>query len=192
MEAERRSSLVSNANYRIHVDLTRGAETFRSTTTITFDAKEGESTFLDLIAPSVLSVTLNGEELDPAAVFKDCRIGLQGLKAHNEVTVVADCAYSHTGEGLHRSVDPTDHNVYLYTQFEVMDARRVFAAFDQPDIKAVFQFSIDAPKSWTVVNTMPGTHEPLEGRTTQPGTLEQGGSEPGIVLTTVQEIGRAS
>lgn len=178
VEAERRSSLVSNANYRIHVDLTRGAETFRSTTTITFDAKEGESTFLDLIAPSVLSVTLNGEELDPAAVFKDCRIGLQGLKAHNEVTVVADCAYSHTGEGLHRSVDPTDHNVYLYTQFEVMDARRVFAAFDQPDIKAVFQFSIDAPKSWTVVNTMPGTHEPLEGRTTQPGTLEQGGSEP--------------
>ena len=59
--------------------------------------------------------------------------------------MVADFAYTNTGEGLHRFVDPVDGEVYLYSQFEVPDSRRVFAVFEQPDLKATFQFTVTAP-----------------------------------------------
>ena len=64
--------------------------------------------------------------------------------------VDAQCAYSRTGEGLHRFVDPEDGEVYLYTQYEPADARRVFANFEQPDLKAPFRFEVTAPEGWTV------------------------------------------
>ena len=92
-------------------------------------------------------MTLNGDALDPAEVFADSRIALPGLlEGRNVLRVVADCAYTNTGEGLHRFVDPVDEQAYLYTQFEVPDARRVFACFEQPDLKATFQFTVKAPE----------------------------------------------
>ena len=133
VEAGERKAVVSAPiHYWVSLDLTVGAEDFASTTKVTFDAQAGASTFLDLIANQVTEVVLNGEVLDPAAVFVDSRIELNNLKDHNEVVVKAMCQYSNTGEGLHRSVDPADGNVYLYSQFEVPDARRVYAVFDQP------------------------------------------------------------
>ena len=156
VEAEERKSIVfAPIHYTVALDLTRSARTFESITTITFGAKPGERTFLDLIADGVHEITLNGESLDPDVVFADHRIALADLKEQNEVTVKADCVYSNTGEGLHRSVDPSDGNVYLYSQFEVPDARRVYAVFDQPDLKAVFDFSVLAPQSWIVTSNMP-------------------------------------
>ncbi|BDZ49972.1 aminopeptidase N [Frondihabitans sucicola] len=98
------------------------------------------------------SVTLNGSELDPAAVSDGVRIQLDSLAASNVLTVVADAEYTNTGEGLHRFVDPVDDEVYLYSQFEVPDSRRVFAVFEQPDLKATFQFTITAPARWEVVS----------------------------------------
>jgi len=152
-EARERARLIAVDTYRIELDLSGakadGASTFRSVSTIRFSCSSpGASTFLDLIAPSVESVTLNGRELDPAVVFQDSRISLSGLEASNSVTVVASCAYSHSGEGLHRFVDPADGQVYLYTQFEPADARRLYANFEQPDLKASFEFEITAPAGW--------------------------------------------
>ena len=132
IEAGERKAVVSAPiHYWVSLDLTVGAKNFGSATKVTFDAQPGSSTFLDLIADEVSEVVLNGESLDPAAVFVDSRIELNNLKDHNEVVVKATCQYSNTGEGLHRSVDPADGNVYLYSQFEVPDARRVYAVFDQ-------------------------------------------------------------
>ncbi|KFJ06887.1 aminopeptidase N [Bifidobacterium thermophilum] len=171
-EAQERKSIVkAPVHYTVSLDLTQGAEDFGSTTTITFGASTGQSTFLDLIADEVRSVTLNGRSLDPATVFSDHRILLAGLLEHNEVTVEARCQYSHTGEGLHRSVDPSDGNVYLYTQFEVPDARRVYAVFDQPDVKAIFDFHVLAPQSWIVTSNMPVTSTEDVDRLTADGTL---------------------
>jgi aminopeptidase N len=154
-EARERARLITVDTYRIALDLSgakaSGAETFRSVSTIRFTHAEpgpGASTFLDLIAPRVESVTVNGRSLDPDAVFRDSRIELTGLAAQNEVTVVASCAYSRSGEGLHRFVDPADGQVYLYTQFEPADARRLYANFEQPDLKASFVFDITAPAGW--------------------------------------------
>src|SRR5690606_41034680 len=101
-EAAERAEHITTHAYEVDLDLTTGDEVFRSTTVLRFDAEAGRSTFVDLIAPRVLEVTLNGEALDPAAVFVDSRIQLDELALSNELRVVADCAYTNTGEGLHR------------------------------------------------------------------------------------------
>ncbi len=168
-EATARAGLVAVDTYEVHLDLTTGAEVFRSTTVVRFEAAvAGASTFIDLVAPAVVSVELNGRQLDPAAVADGTRIQLDDLVADNTLRVVADCAYMNTGEGLHRFVDPVDKETYLYSQFEVADAKRVFAVFDQPDLKATFAFSMTAPNHWTVVSNQPTpAPEPLpEGRAT--------------------------
>ena len=166
-EAARRAALLHVSDYRVSLDLGNAtdpeAKTFGSTSTIAFTCAEpGASTFLDLIAPSVRSVTLNGVELDPDEVFADSRVRLDGLKAENTVTVVADCAYSRTGEGLHRFADPVDGRVYLYTQFEPADARRLYANFEQPDLKASFTFDVKAPAGWYIAgNSAPAKRSPV-------------------------------
>ncbi|MFI5986322.1 aminopeptidase N [Streptomyces sp. NPDC051555] len=158
-EAQQRAKLLTIDSYEIDLDLSGAQEggTFRSATTVRFEASEaGAESFIDLVAPSVREIVLNGTALDAAAVFQGSRIALPGLLAgSNELRVVADCAYTNTGEGLHRFVDPVDEQAYLYTQFEVPDARRVFASFEQPDLKAAFQFTVTAPEGWTVISNSP-------------------------------------
>ncbi|MFD5187154.1 aminopeptidase N [Streptomyces sp. NPDC058357] len=164
-EAQERARLLTVDAYEIDLDLSGAQEggTYRSVTTVRFDSAEaGAETFIDLIAPAVHEVELNGKALDVAAVFRDSRIALPHLVAgSNELKVVADCAYTNTGEGLHRFVDPVDQQAYLYTQFEVPDARRVFASFEQPDLKATFRFTVKAPTGWTVISNSP-TPEPRD------------------------------
>ncbi|MFG1672128.1 aminopeptidase N [Streptomyces sp. Y7] len=164
-EAQQRAKLLTVDSYEIDLDLSGAQEggTYRSVTTVRFDvAENGADSFIDLVAPTVHEVTLNGDALDAAEVFKDSRIALPGLLAgRNVLRVVADCAYTNTGEGLHRFVDPVDQQAYLYTQFEVPDARRVFASFEQPDLKATFQFTVKAPEGWTVISNSP-TPEPKD------------------------------
>ncbi|MEU3371624.1 aminopeptidase N [Streptomyces sp. NPDC006660] len=164
-EAQRRAALLTVDSYTIELDLSGAQEggTYSSVTTVRFECAEaGAETFIDLVAPTVREVVLNGTALDAAAAFADSRITLTGLAAGaNELRVVADCAYTNTGEGLHRFVDPVDQQAYLYTQFEVPDARRVFASFEQPDLKASFQFTVKAPIGWTVISNSP-TPEPKD------------------------------
>ncbi|MBQ1512798.1 MAG: aminopeptidase N [Bifidobacterium merycicum] len=172
IEAEERKAVVeAPIHYHVDLDLTVGGKTFGSTSRISFGARSGASTFLDLIADDVESVELNGVVLDPSKVFVDNRIELTDLKENNEVTVKALCRYSNTGEGLHRSVDPSDGNIYLYSQFEVPDARRVYAVFDQPDLKAIFDFEVLAPESWIVTSNMPVHQVEATDRVTLDGTM---------------------
>ena len=159
LEAADRSATVHTRSYDVTLDLTRGETVFGSSTTVRFTSAPGSSTFIDLIAPVVHSISLNGRTLDPAEVYADSRITLTGLAADNELVIVADCAYMHTGEGLHRFTDPADGETYLYSQFEVPDSRRVFAVFEQPDLKASFTFTVTTPSSWTVLSNSP-TPEP--------------------------------
>ena len=155
LEAADRSATVHTQTYDVTLDLTRGETVFGSSTTVRFTSTPGSSTFIDLIAPVVHSISLNGRALDPAEIYADSRITLTELAADNELVVVADCAYMHTGEGLHRFTDPADGETYLYSQFEVPDSRRVFAVFEQPDLKASFTFTVTAPSSWTVLSNSP-------------------------------------
>ena len=151
LEASERSAVVQAQTYKIELDLSTRDDTFSSKTTVHFTAREGNSTWIDFIAPKVQSIELNGESLD-TGTHDGFRIPLHNLKSHNVLVVEAEAAYMNTGEGLHRFIDPVDDEVYLYTQFEIADARRVFACFDQPDIKATFAFTITAPDHWKVTS----------------------------------------
>ncbi|MFT7021142.1 MAG: aminopeptidase N [Rhodococcus sp. (in: high G+C Gram-positive bacteria)] len=157
-ETRRRSRHITNVAYRVELDL-RGAadpetDTFATRTTVTFDATTA-STWLDFIGPEVSAVTVN--EASAPVDHDGSRIQLVGLSAHNTVVVDALARYSRSGEGLHRFFDPVDENVYLYTQYEPADARRVFAGFEQPDIKATFRFEVSAPAEWEVLSNRTGT-----------------------------------
>ncbi|MDF6062510.1 aminopeptidase N [Streptomyces sp. JH010] len=173
-EARERAELLTVDGYEVALDLRSavgepdggdeaGPRTFRSQTTIRFRAaRAGASTFADLLAPSVDAVTLNGKDLDSGTVFDGTRIALDDLVAGENVLVVdARCAYSRTGEGMHRFVDPEDGEVYLYTQYEPADARRVFANFEQPDLKAPYRFAVTAPEGWQVWSN--GAEESRDG-----------------------------
>ncbi|MEX5634439.1 aminopeptidase N [Parafrankia sp. FMc2] len=152
-EARERARLLAVSAYGVELDLTVGDETFLSSTTTSFTCTEpGASTFVELAAPAVREIVLNGRSLDPAAVFDGWRVTLPDLAATNELRVVAECAYSRTGEGLHRFVDPVDGAVYLYTQFETYDAHRMYTCFDQPDLKATFTLAVTAPADWKVIS----------------------------------------
>ncbi|MBP2414281.1 aminopeptidase N [Arthrobacter stackebrandtii] len=154
-EAVERSATLTVSHYDVALDLTTSEKTFSSTTTVTFSAREGSSSFIDAVTHKVHRVTLNGVELDPAAVSDGVRIQLPDLAAENELRVEADSYFMNTGEGLHRFVDPVDGEVYLYTQFEVPDSRRMFAVFEQPDQKATFTFHVTAPAHWDVISNSP-------------------------------------
>ena len=168
-EAHERAKLLSVDGYQVVLDLgaavapppAEGPRTFRSTTTIRFRcALPGASSFVDLLAPHVHSVTLNGKSLNVDRIFDGTRVQLEELAAVNELTIDARCAYSRTGEGLHHFVDPEDGETYLYTQYEPADARRVFANFEQPDLKAPFDFTVIAPAHWTVLSNSDRLGEP--------------------------------
>ncbi len=153
-EAATRAALLRVDSYDVALDLREQdpGTTFRSTTTVRFSCTEpGASTFIELAAPGIRSATLNGAPLDTAG-FDGERLPLTGLAADNVLVVDADCRYMRTGEGLHRFVDPVDGAVYLYTQFETYDAHRMYACFDQPDLKATFALTVDAPEDWVCVS----------------------------------------
>jgi aminopeptidase N len=161
-EAADRSTLISVESYDVKLDVTSTGPTFRSVTTVVFTCREpGASTWIDLISDSVRSVTLNGAALDIHEVAQGARIMLPGLEAHNTVVIDADCVFMNTGEGLHRFIDPVDDETYLYTQFESADSRRMYASFEQPDLKGTFQLTVTAPTHWAVISNAP-TPEPTD------------------------------
>jgi aminopeptidase N len=162
-EARERAALITVTSYQVDLDLTSGSadsgeqSTFGSRSVVRFGcAVPGAGTFVNLTAPAVRAMTLNGEPVT-AGAFDGERITLTGLAAENVLVVDAECAYSRTGEGLHRFTDPADGNVYLYSNLEPYDAHRIYACFDQPDLKASYQLSVTAPADWQVVSNMAPT-----------------------------------
>ncbi|MGM9470560.1 aminopeptidase N [Pseudarthrobacter sp. YS3] len=158
-EAAQRSALITTHSYDVSLDVRAAADPdvagYTSRSVINFSAAgpvRGTSTFLDFIAGEVHSVFLNGKDLPVAEVVDGSRIRLDNLQTENQVTVTGTALYSRSGEGMHRFVDPADGQCYLYTQYEPADARRVFANFEQPDLKAEFTFHVMAPSDWQVAS----------------------------------------
>ena len=158
VDAERRAALLDVSSYTVELDLTDGAgrpgeTTFAGTTTVHFACREpGADSWIDFIGAGVSSATLNGTALDVSGYREDDGIALPGLAAENELTVVATGCYMNTGEGLHRFVDPVDGAVYLYTQFETADCKRMFPCFDQPDLKGRFALELEVPEGWKAIS----------------------------------------
>ncbi len=172
-EAQARAQLLDVHSYDIDLDLTRGAEHFRSITVIRFSARAGGDTFVDIRPAALLSASLDGRGLDVTSL-DDNRLPLTSLTpGDHELRVEADMSYSRTGEGMHRFTDPADGETYLWSQMFLEDVQRVFAAFDQPDLKAVFTSTVTAPPEWTVLGNTVATRvgPPADGRWQLPTTL---------------------
>ncbi|HEX5542844.1 MAG TPA: aminopeptidase N [Micromonospora sp.] len=171
VEAAERARLLDVIAYDINLDLSAagraaGSRTFRSVTEVRFRCHEpGASTFIELAADSVRSATLNGTPVDLSGWSAETGLALADLAAENTLVVDADFAYSTTGQGLHRSVDPVDGETYLYSQFEIADAQRVYACFDQPDLKSVFTWHATVPSHWKVVSNTPIEKQESSGET---------------------------
>ncbi|MEO7262911.1 MAG: aminopeptidase N [Jatrophihabitantaceae bacterium] len=157
-DARQRAALLRVDSYDVLLDLTDvdggpSERTFRCRTTITFDAdRPGASTFLDVIAERFHEVSLNGKPVDVSDYEPAAGIVLAELAEHNVAVIDADLLYTTNGQGLHRFVDPIDNEVYLYSQFETTDSKRMFACFDQPDLKATFTLHVTAPAHWKLVS----------------------------------------
>ncbi|MGW8061188.1 aminopeptidase N [Streptomyces ziwulingensis] len=153
-EAQTRARLLDVHHYAIDLDLTRGEDTFDSRTVVRFTVRGGTGTtetFVEVKPAELRTATLDGHPLDPAALAGD-RLTLKNLTpGEHELRVEAAMHYSRTGEGMHRFTDPSDGETYVYTQLFLDDVQRVFAAFDQPDLKAVFDLTVTAPRGWTVL-----------------------------------------
>ncbi|GAA3490065.1 aminopeptidase N [Streptomyces cremeus] len=165
-EAQTRAQLIEARRYTVHLDLTQGDATFDSRTVIHFTARTAGDTFLELKPATLRSLTLDGHPLDPAALA-DNRFPLTGLTpGEHELRIDAAMHYSRTGEGMHRFTDPADGETYVYTQLFLDDVQRVFPAFDQPDLKSVFEVSVTAPDGWTVAANTRETGRTEDGRRT--------------------------
>ncbi len=163
-EAAERARLLRVESYQVELDLTGGELTFGSVTTVRFSCQRpGASSFIDLTAPEVSEAILNGRTL-PASAFDGHRIALDQLAESNQLTVRAQCAYSRNGEGLHRFTDPADKGVYLYSDLETFDAHRIYACFDQPDLKSTFEFDVRCPDTWQVISNMAPDDRRAAGR----------------------------
>ncbi|WP_446210986.1 aminopeptidase N [Micromonospora sp. IBSANI012] len=163
VEATARRALITVESYEVDLDLSGGAERFRSTATIRFRATPGADTFVEVKPARLLGTRLNDRDLDPDSLA-DNRLPLTGLTEENTLTVTAEMAYSNTGEGMHRFVDPADGETYLYAMSFLDDVQRLFAAFDQPDLKAPVTLSVTAPPEWTVAANGQLAANPRPGR----------------------------
>ncbi len=202
-EARARSELATARATEVHVDLTgRGLERpdrqFVTTTRLRFDSKAGR-THVDLIGDEVREATLDGEPLDTAA-FDGYRLPLELAEGEHVLEITSVMRYSRSGEGLHRFVDPADDKVYLYSQFEAPDARRMYATFEQPDQKVTFQLTVDAPAHWSIFTNAAAvepedlgdgfarwTHEPTKPLATYITALVAG--EYHVVRSTIHSTG---
>lgn len=154
-EAIERSALVGAVAYQVAWDFTAPGDTFVARTTISFDAVEAATTFIECAAVAASLVELNGVRLDADTALVAGRIELAGLAARNTLVIDAEFAYRTDGQGIHRFIDPEDGETYLYSQFAANDARAAFPCFDQPDIRATFSIAVVAPAPWVVVSNSP-------------------------------------
>ncbi|MBA2445629.1 MAG: aminopeptidase N, partial [Nocardioidaceae bacterium] len=169
-EARTRASSIDPTSYEVWLDLTQGDEHFESRSIIEFASRDRQDTFVD-VSPAILrQAHLNGRHVDVASI-KDGRLHLTGLQEHNTLVVEASMAYSHDGEGLHRSVDPEDGLTYLYAMSFLPAAPRIFACFDQPDLKAPYRIQVKTPTDWVVLGNARASQ-------TAPGRWELATSEP--------------
>jgi len=147
-EARERAALLEVASYDVALDVTGGDTHFGCVSVVEFSCREpGASSFIELDG-ELLTAELNGRSIGP---LEGNRLALTDLQVENLLVVSARSAYSNTGEGLHRFVDPADGRVYLWGMSFLDDAQRMFACFDQPDLKASFRLTVDAPPGTSVV-----------------------------------------
>ena len=172
-EATARSEALSLFSYRVHLDVANApdpdAATFTARTEVDLSTTAAEL-FVDYLGDSVSEITVR----DSAGAVTNCPVDFDGSRVHLRelptgeditVSITGQSRYSRTGQGLHRFTDTADGNTYLYSHLEPSDARRIYPCFDQPDLKAPFEFTVTAPAEWRVLSNQPAAEETTTGST---------------------------
>ena len=162
-EAQERSEHIAVESYEVFLDVSKGGDTFIAKSTVKFTCKTpGYETFIDAVAKRIISATLNGQTVD-ASTFDGESLFLKNLASENELIIEAEVAYSKTGEGLQKSVEPADQEIYLYSQGETAHIRKMYPCFDQPNLKAIFNLAVLTPKHWQALSNSPAVEEKIDG-----------------------------
>jgi len=162
-EAQERSRHISVESYDVFLDVSQDADTFIAKSTVTFSCNlPGYDTFIDAVAVRIITATLNGQAIDTSS-FDGESVFLKNLAKDNVLVIESEVAYSKTGEGLQKSVDPADQEIYLYSQGETAHIRKMYSCFDQPNLKAIFNLSVLTPKHWQALSNSPVAEEKIEG-----------------------------
>ena len=169
-ESRRRADLLTITSYDVSLDLTGDDRTFTSTTAIGFSAAETGNTFVDVKPVRLVSAHLNGSAV-PVDLLDGGRLPLAVRDGQNQLVVEAVMGYRNDGEGLHRAVDPADGLHYTYGMSAVDAAPKIFACFDQPDLKAPYTFHVTAPVDWVVLGN-------ARAEQVEPGVWELRESQP--------------
>ena len=155
IEATERAAHLYVESYDVTLDVTTGDETFYAKSEVNFSCTTpGYSTFIDACGRRVISATLNGVAVDTTG-FDGQSIFLKNLAAKNHLVIEIEGIYSKSGEGLQRSLDPSDGEIYLYSQGETAYIRHMFPCFDQPSLKATFTFTVTTPGHWEAISNNP-------------------------------------
>ncbi|OYN88753.1 aminopeptidase N [Parenemella sanctibonifatiensis] len=157
-KARQRSDAVELNEYAVELDLSQAADPaqthFPTTSWLQLVTSEPtvEIDFIGGDGGGLTGVSVDGELHERH--YDGARLTLHDIPVGRPVVIEirGRAAYSRTGQGLHRFVDPTDGETYLYTHFEPADARRMYANLEQPDLKAPFRLSVIAPSRWQVTS----------------------------------------
>ncbi|MBL6956379.1 MAG: aminopeptidase N [Chlorobium phaeobacteroides] len=158
--AETRSTLVSNTSYTLELTLKEHAAEYRGRCSVAFDYRRGgvAPLKLDFITKQIHAVTLNGKATEEY-LKGDFAIYLNEdhlTEGRNTLEITYTSQFDNTGSGFHKFHDPEDSEEYMHTDFEPYDAHRLFPCFDQPDIKATYQLTVNGPSKWTYIhNALP-------------------------------------
>jgi len=161
-----RARLITRVSYTLWFGLDEQYDDFQGRTVIRFDLREKAKNTasvlpVDLNGAVIRSLSINGTTLDPAAVagrYDGREISLRTSELNvgqNRVEVSYSRKFSTTGSGFHRYKDAEDGTSYVFTDLEPFEANKVFPCFDQPDLKASYELTVEAPESWTVISNTP-------------------------------------
>jgi aminopeptidase N len=151
-EAAARARAVTDVAYELELDLCAGQESYTGRTVIDLTVLDRAAPlFLDLTG-RVTSMRVDGDPVRPDHRGHRLWLPVERLGERARIEIGVHNAYDRTGAGFHHFTDPEDGEEYVHSDFEPYAAHRLFPCFDQPDIKATYQLTVDAPAAWSVVS----------------------------------------
>lgn len=145
--AEFRKSLISDVHYTLFFNIPEDQENqIEATATISFNLEDGTANIpLDFreSVDHLKSLSINGRPADILFENEHIILSSENLSAGENVV---DIEFIAGESSLNRNPE------YLYTLFVPDRARTAFPLFDQPDLKAIFELTLEIPKTWEALS----------------------------------------
>lgn len=143
--ATERAAFLSDVSYRLGFDLTGTNGNISSHDTISFIAAERNDIVLDFKAPAenIRDIEVNGKLTDAVIINEHIVISKRFVRKGSNSIVIDFIAGE---QSINRRED------FMYTLLVPDRARTLFPCFEQPDIKAEFNLTLNVPEGWVAVS----------------------------------------